>query len=169
MECPATVARILAIATLVLTPFALAEEPASATGRSAASAGVESSDASTPDAEEAQIRAALQAYLDGTSYNDPELILSAFYPEADLFLSHPERELYVLPIAEYLEFFADREKGTFNGREGTILSVDRSKDIAIAKAEIRSATSEARYIDLFLLKKLSGEWKIISKAATRLE
>ncbi|MEM1179906.1 MAG: nuclear transport factor 2 family protein [Acidobacteriota bacterium] len=122
---------------------------------------------SASDPEETKIRAALQAYLTGTSYNDTEQILSAFYGEAELFLSHPERELYILPITEYLEFFADREKGVFNGREGEILEIDRSNDIAIAKAEIRSTRSDARYIDLFLLKKLGGEWKIISKAATR--
>ncbi|MEO1370560.1 MAG: nuclear transport factor 2 family protein [Acidobacteriota bacterium] len=119
------------------------------------------------DAEEVGIRAAIQAYLDGTSYNDTEQISSAFYGEADLFLSHPDRELYILPISEYLGFFADREKGVFNGREGEILAIDRSGDIATAKAEIRSTRNDARYIDLFLLKKLGGEWKIISKAATR--
>lgn len=119
------------------------------------------------DDEEAGIRATIQAYLDGTSYNDTEQIDSAFYGEADLFLSHPDRELYILPISEYLGFFAGREKGVFNGREGEILAVDRSGDIATAKAEIRSAKGDARYIDLFLLKKLGGEWKIISKAATR--
>ncbi|MEO1087471.1 MAG: nuclear transport factor 2 family protein [Acidobacteriota bacterium] len=119
------------------------------------------------EAEEAGIRAAIQAYLDGTSYNDTEQIASAFYDEADLFLSHPERELYILPISEYLGFFKDREKGVANGRVGEILAVDRAGDIATAKAEIRSTRNDARYVDLFLLKKLGGEWKIISKAATR--
>lgn len=135
---------------------------------SATSSLAQSDSAAPPvDAEDAKIRAAIQAYLHGTSYNDPELVLTAFYEEADLFLSHPERELYILPIQEYLGFFANKEKGKSNGREGEILSVERSNDIATAKAEIRSTTNDARYIDLFLLKKLQGEWKIISKAATR--
>ena len=117
--------------------------------------------------EEKAIRKAIQAYLHGTSFNDTELIQSAFYDDARLFLSHPEREIYILPIGGYLEFFADKEKGKANGREGEILAVDRSGDIATAKAEIRIPARGARYVDLFLLKKISGEWKIISKAATQ--
>jgi len=120
-------------------------------------------------AEEDGIRAAIQRYIEGTSYNKPELIESAFYEEADLFLSHKDREIWIVPVAEYAGLFKNRERGTFNGRKGTILSIDRSNDIATAKAEIRSTTNEARYIDLFLLKKVQGEWLIISKAATRLE
>ena len=116
---------------------------------------------------ESGIRACLQAYLDGTSYNDTDLIRSAFYEDARLFLSHPEREIWIVSIDEYLGFFANREKGKASGREGEILSIDRTGIIATAKAEIRSTTNEARYIDLFLLKRIEGEWKIISKSATR--
>ncbi|MEM6796142.1 MAG: nuclear transport factor 2 family protein [Acidobacteriota bacterium] len=47
--------------------------------------------------------------------------------------------------------------------------MDRANDIATAKAEIRLANGGARYIDLFLLKRLQGEWKIISKSATRID
>ena len=124
-------------------------------------------ESTTGDEEEKAIRNAITAYLHGTSFNDTELIQSAFYEDALLFLSHPEREIYILPIGGYLEFFADKEKGKANGREGEILAVDRSGDIATAKAEIRIPARGARYVDLFLLKKISGEWKIISKAATQ--
>lgn len=117
--------------------------------------------------EDDNIRETIQRYLEGTSYNRSELILSAFHEEAELFLSHPEREIWIVPIAEYVGLFANREEGKFNGREGSILSIDRTNDIAMAKAEIRSTTNGARYIDIFLLKKVQGEWKIISKAATR--
>lgn len=119
------------------------------------------------DAEDSQIRAAIQKYIDGTSYNKPELIEEAFYEEADLFLSHPDREIWVMPISEYAGGFAKREHGEFNGRTGKVLSVERTNDLATATAEILLPKGDARYVDVFLLKKLGGEWKIISKAATR--
>jgi len=71
--------------------------------------------------EEAGIRATLGRYLKGSSYNDPELIASAFYDDADLFLSHPEKEIFLMTVAEYSAIFANRERGEFNGRTGEIL------------------------------------------------
>ena len=35
--------------------------------------------------EEDNLRVTLQKYIEGTSYNDAEMILEAFYEEADLF------------------------------------------------------------------------------------
>ena len=43
------------------------------------------------------------------------------------------------------------------------------KDIAMAKVEIAIPKANMVYIDLFLLKKLDGTWKIISKTATRVD
>ncbi len=117
--------------------------------------------------EDSQIRATIQKYIDGTSYNKPELIQEAFYEQANLFRSHPDREIWVVPISEYAGGFANREYGIFNGRTGKVLSVERTNDLATATAEILLPKGNARYVDVFLLKKLSGEWKIISKAATR--
>lgn len=137
--------------------------PSTATAATAATAA----EATDENPDDKGIRACLQAYLDGTSYNDPELIRSAFYSDARLFLSHPEEDIWIVSIDEYAGFFANREKGKPSGREGEILSIDRTGEIATAKAEIRSTSNEARYIDLFLLKKIDGDWKIISKSATR--
>lgn len=116
--------------------------------------------------EEGKIRETLQSYLEGSSYNNPERIQSAFYEEADLFLSKKDEELWVLSPKEYAALFQNREKGEFNGREGKILTINRSNDIAMAKAEIRIPSQNMHFVDIFLLKKLSGKWKIISKAAT---
>lgn len=116
--------------------------------------------------EEEAIRVTIQKYLDGSSHSDLELITSAFYPEADLFLSKKDQELWVLSPEEYANLFKKREKGKFNGRFGKILSVDYANNIASAKAEISIPSANLVFIDIFLLKKLEGEWKIISKAAT---
>ncbi|MBQ4822064.1 nuclear transport factor 2 family protein [Aquimarina sp. MMG016] len=117
--------------------------------------------------EEDQIKITLNKYIEGTSYNNPEMVMEAFYEKANLFLSHKEKKLWIMPIKEYAAGLKSREKGKFNGRTGSILSVDIENDIATAKAEILIPKGELRFIDIFLLKKIEGKWKIISKAATR--
>jgi len=159
------VLRGIAVIQLALASSLLPVDVASAQAEVSA---VERPEGSTSEAgEEAGIRATLGRYLRGSSYNDPELIASAFYENADLFLSHPEKEIFLMTVAEYSAIFANRERGKFNGRTGEILSIDYANDIAIAKAEIGFTERDSRYIDLFLLKKLQGEWKIISKTATQ--
>lgn len=46
--------------------------------------------------------------------------------------------------------------------------IDVANNIALAKAEIKIPSRDMVFIDIFLLKKLSGQWKIISKAATQM-
>ncbi len=118
--------------------------------------------------EEDHIKTTITKYLEGTSYNQPKTIKKAFYKEASLFLTHKEKKLWIVPIAEYASWFEKKEQGTFNGRVGKILSIDQENDIAMAKAEILAKGKDIRYIDIFLLKKIEGQWKIISKAATRI-
>ncbi len=116
--------------------------------------------------EEDNIRTAINKYIEGTSYNKPNLIKAAFYEEANLFLTHKEKKLWIVPVSEYASWFEKKEQGKFNGRIGNILSIDQENDIAMAKAEILAKGKNIRYIDIFLLKRIEGEWKIISKAAT---
>ena len=123
---------------------------------------------SSAQSEEEAIRATLENYIEGSSHSDPELIQSAFYERADLFLFKDGQEIWVLTPKEYAALFENRVKGEYNGREGKILAIDAANDIASAKAEIRIPSRKLIYIDIFLLKKLSGEWKVISKAATQM-
>ena len=116
----------------------------------------------------AQIQETLLKYLNGSSYSEPEIIQEAFYESADLFLSKKDQEIWVLSPKEYATLFENRERGVFNGREGTILMIDVANNIALAKAEINIPSRNMVFIDIFLLKKLSGQWKIISKAATQM-
>ncbi len=116
--------------------------------------------------EEVQIHETLNRYLNGSSYSYPKLITSAFYKEAPLFLSKKDEDIYLLTPKEYSQFFEKRERGKFNGRYGKILAIAISNDIATATAEIDIPERNMRFIDIFLLKRLEGQWKIISKAAT---
>nr|WP_299382422.1 nuclear transport factor 2 family protein [Allomuricauda sp.] len=116
--------------------------------------------------DEEAIRHTLNNYLEGSSHSDPERITSAFYAEADLFLSKKDQELWVLTPQEYADLFKNRERGKFNGRYGKIITMDIENNIASAKAEISIPSRNMLFVDIFLLKKIGGQWKIISKAAT---
>lgn len=115
--------------------------------------------------EQTLIEQCIQNYIDGTSYNRPDSISKAFYAEANLFLSHKEKPLWVVPVSEYVKWFQKGERGVFNGRLGRVISIEAYNDIALAKAEILIPEKKQEFIDMFLLKKIEGQWKIISKSA----
>ena len=115
--------------------------------------------------EEAEIRQTLSYYIDGTSYNKVDLIQQAFYADAELFLDGKDGSLFVVPSKEYASWFEKGERGKFNGRIGSILSVDHFGNIAMAKVEILIPKIQKRFVDMFILKKIEGSWKIISKTA----
>ena len=114
-----------------------------------------------------QVRTTLMDYIEGTSYTYPDRIKKAFYADANLYLSKEGQDIWVVPAQEYAGWFAKREVGTFTGRVGKILFVDIENDIALAKAEILIPASNIRFVDIFILKKVEDEWKIISKSATK--
>ncbi len=117
----------------------------------------------------ALIAQTIENYLIGTSQNDPDLIRSAFYEDAQLFLSREGQEIWLMPVHEYAALFDNENRGKPNGRLGRVLSIDQQNDLALAKAEILIPDSGMKFIDVFILKRLSGTWKIISKAATRVD
>lgn len=111
------------------------------------------------------VRRTLQLYLNGTSYNQQQQIKQAFHPQAELFLAKEGQPIWQVPVAEYLSWFKPAKAGQFNGRIGEILSIEIEGDLANAKAEIIQPGSGQRFIDMFLLKQIKGQWQIISKAA----
>ncbi|WP_340680693.1 nuclear transport factor 2 family protein [Paraglaciecola sp.] len=112
-----------------------------------------------------QITQTLNNYISGTSFNDPSLVKSAFSEKAQLLLDKKDQEIWLVSSDEYASWFRNNE-GKFNGRVGEILSIDIEGNIATAKAEILLPSKGKRYIDMFLLKKLSSGWKVMSKTAT---
>ncbi|WP_299116837.1 nuclear transport factor 2 family protein [uncultured Winogradskyella sp.] len=111
----------------------------------------------------------LQKYMEGSSYNKRELLLSAFAENATLYLTNRDGDFKRYSPSEYADFFKNAEQGTFNGRVAKILEVTVTKDIATAKVEIAGPNRAWVYMDLFLLKKFDTDWKIISKTATRID
>ena len=118
--------------------------------------------------EKESVKKTLQNYIDGSSYNKLELLKNAFTEDATLYLTGREGFKRYTP-EEYANFFKGKKAGEFNGRDGKILSVEIVKDIATAKVEIAGPKRKWVYIDLFLLKKMNDQWKIISKTATRVD
>jgi len=112
------------------------------------------------------IQKTLESYIQGTSYNETDKIEKAFHHGANLLLQKQDVPVWRVPVKEYISWFEKGEVGKFNGRVGEILNIDVSGDIATAKVEIIIPSKHHRYIDLFLLKKLNGQWKIINKTAT---
>ena len=112
-----------------------------------------------------QITETINRYIEGTAYNYPDKLKSAFIPEAKMFLDH-KNPLFVMTIEEYAAHVEKHsEPGKFNGRTTNILSIDHFGDIATAKLEVILPDAEMRFIDLLLLKNLPDGWKIISKTA----
>lgn len=114
------------------------------------------------------VKKTLHNYIEGSSYNKLKLLESAFTENATLYLTGRDGFKVYTP-KEYIGFFKNSIKGKFNGRDGKILSVEVVKDIATAKVEIAGPGRKWVYIDLFLLKKTNGNWKIISKTATKVD
>ena len=102
--------------------------------------------------EEAQIRATLQDYLQGTSNHQPERIEKAFAPQASLYLSKKGEPIWLVPSEQFANWFDPAKKGS-NKRVGKILNIEQDGTIAWARAEILMGEPSVRYIDLFLLKK----------------
>ncbi|WP_082994736.1 MULTISPECIES: nuclear transport factor 2 family protein [Aquimarina] len=117
--------------------------------------------------EKEMIEKTLNNYIQGSSYNELEKLESAFAADASLYLTVKGTFKRLTPV-DYLNYFKNKKKGVYNGRTGNILSIEIYRDIATAKVEIFIPERKTKLMDLFLLKKLKGDWKIITKTATKL-
>lgn len=112
------------------------------------------------------INETLYNFIDGTTYNYPDTILSAFYPNAPMFLSNPADTVWQVAVEKYASWYSRKPPGTKNARDGRVISVDIVKDVAYAKLEFIIPSYGNRYFDLLLLKKIAGDWKIIAKCTS---
>ncbi len=123
--------------------------------------------AATADQDENAIRETVRLYLHGTSFNVQDEINQAFHATARLYLDGKNDTEWELSGPEYAKLFSQEKIGQFNGRHGRLIKVEASGKVATAKAEIHIPQQGVRYVDVFLLKKIAGNWKIISKSADR--
>ncbi|WP_062058256.1 nuclear transport factor 2 family protein [Aquimarina longa] len=106
----------------------------------------------------------IKKYINGSSYNKLDVLEQVFAKEATLYLTI-KGDLKIITPKEYVAFFKG-EYGQSNGRIGKILSTVIHHDIATATVEILIPDRKLKFIDIFLLRKIENEWKIISKTAT---
>ena len=123
-------------------------------------------DTNLPLSDKELVEETLKSYINGSSYNRLQVLKNSFSKDATLYLTTKNGFKRYSP-EQYTNFFSADKKGEFNGRIGEIISIDITNDIATAKVEILIPNRKWRFIDLFLLKKFTNEWKIISKTATR--
>ncbi|MGK5018112.1 nuclear transport factor 2 family protein [Janthinobacterium sp. HLS12-2] len=123
--------------------------------------------AATADQDDNAIRETVRLYLHGTSFNVQDEINQAFHATSRLYLDGKNDAEWELSGQEYAKLFSQGKIGQFNGRHGRLIKVDVSGKVATAKAEIHIPQQGVRYVDVFLLKKIAGNWKIISKSAHR--
>jgi putative intracellular protease/amidase len=123
--------------------------------------------AATAEQDENAIRETVRLYMHGTSFNVQGDINRAFYANARLYLDGKNNSEWELSAPEYANLFPPEKTAQFNGRHGRLIKVDVSGKVATAKAEIHIPQQGLRYVDVFLLKKISGDWKIVSKSAHR--
>ena len=116
--------------------------------------------------EQEQIKQVLFDYLDGSNYNYPERIKKAFRPGTPMYLYNTMDTVLIYSVEKYASLFGRRKAGQSNGREGSVVSIDIVRDIAYAKVKIRIPSFGRIFYDMMLLKKIEGNWKIISKCAT---
>lgn len=116
--------------------------------------------------DEKGIERAIGLYLNGSSFNMQSEITQAFYPNARLYLDGKENSVRELSPQEYASLFPLEKQSQFNGRIGRLLSIDVTDSVATAKAEILLPKPGMRFVDVFLLKKIQGNWQIISKTTT---
>ncbi|MCE7997151.1 MAG: PQQ-dependent sugar dehydrogenase [Roseivirga sp.] len=113
-----------------------------------------------------QIKAVLNNFIEGTSFNYPDKVLGAFYPNTPMFLYNRADTVLIMSSERYASLYGRKQPGTRNARYAKVLAIDIERDIASAKIETLMPNWDQRFIDLVLLKKIDGIWKIISKAAT---
>lgn len=99
----------------------------------------------------------IQKYFDGATNGDADLVSEAFAGSLEV-QGMREDKILRLTVPEYLQIVKD---GRTKGRVSRLISVDVSKNAAMAKAEIKMG--ERTLIDYFLLLKTADGWKISNK------
>lgn len=104
----------------------------------------------------------LMDYIEGTANGEPDRLRKAFHPDFNLYTVTDKDSLRIRSGKQYIENIKQGEK---SNRIGKIISIDITKDAAIAKIEILIPKWRI-FTDYILLLKYQGSWKIIQKSYT---
>lgn len=112
------------------------------------------------------VKSTIQNFIDGTTFNYPDKIRSSFYPETFMFLHNNADSVWKVSADTYASWYSRRAPGTRNNRISNLVNIEVVGTVAYAKLEVTVPSFGNRYYDLFLLKKINAEWKIISKCTS---
>ncbi|PTB96966.1 hypothetical protein C9994_04930 [Marivirga lumbricoides] len=113
-----------------------------------------------------QITQTIQKFIVGTTYNYPDSINAAFFPDTRMFLYNGTDSAFYMTSEQYASLYDKRVPGTYNNRINKIVDIHIVEDVAFAQLQIDIPYFGNRNNDLLLLKKILGEWKIVSKCTS---
>jgi hypothetical protein len=117
-----------------------------------------------PNAEEAGVRKALDAYLQGHATGQPKPFSKAMHPEMRMSFVR-DGKLMHRTAAEYIAGAPGKPAADEASRKRRIVSIDITGTAAMAKLELDHP--DALLTDYMLLLKVDGEWRIIAKTFDR--
>jgi len=103
-------------------------------------------------------------YIEGTANGQPERLDIAFHPDFNLY-SIKNDSLSIWNGQDYISRITPGKK---NSREGKVLSIDQSGNVATAKVQIL-IPGWRDFTDYMLLAKYQGQWKIVHKSYSWIE
>lgn len=101
-------------------------------------------------------------YFKGIYEGDVKLLRTAFY-ENTLLFGDAAGKPYFKTLAQYLDGVANRQSPKASGKpfKGTILSVEVTGSIAVAKVSVKMY--DFNYLELLSFHELDGKWLIVNK------
>ena len=107
------------------------------------------------------IHRVLELCTEGEAQGDVTKLREAFHPEARMF-GTLAGERYDVPIEELFELAqsAPADTGSYRSR---VLSVQQRGDAAVGVVAEEGYWGTVSFIDYFLLARIEGDWKIVSK------
>jgi hypothetical protein len=109
------------------------------------------------------ITAVVQLYIDGSATGDASKLKQAFHPEARMYGSLGDQRLD-MPIAELYPMLEAKPMDVDGSYEASVTAVDQVDDAAIARLEESGCWGNVSFVDFFLLARIDGSWKIVSKS-----
>jgi hypothetical protein len=113
-----------------------------------------------PNPEEARVRVALEAYLEGHATGQADAFRRAFQPEARMLFVR-EGKFVKTEIADFIARAPGKPAADESQRKRTIDFIDISGDAAIARLTLDYP--DVKFVDYMTLLKVDGEWRIVSK------
>jgi len=109
------------------------------------------------------ITAVVQLYIDGSATGDASKLKEAFHPDARMYGSLGDQRLDI-PIAELYPMLEAKPMDVDGSYEASVTAVDQVDDAAVARLEEGGCWGNVSFVDFFLLARIDGTWKIISKS-----